>query len=287
VDGATGGVSYDDLTVELTGLSGLSGATDADKLSELISNGNITFDLPYAILGTGTNEGSNSLGQGLVGEAGRDDDIYSGGLDTGKENVQGTAGTGARTAFAGSGNDRLIFDKDDVFLPTDSGNTGAGSNGQIRVRGFTMDAHPSVNSDSDTIVLGDLLMHEQFVDGAATSADGLTTVNTLGVNTNFDDWDGTVADAVRFLHFVEGGVQNDYIYIDLTGTLGDENSADRALIGNSESGLVGGSNLSLRFYTFDSNNGNADKIDFNAGGDALNTVAQLQSLVDLGFIDLT
>ena len=86
---------------------------------------------------------------------------------------------------------------------------------------------------------------------------------------------------------MEGGVQNDYLYIDLTGTLGAAGSADRALVSNSESGLVGGSNLSLRFYTFDSTNGNANKIDFNAGGEALNTAAQIQDLINLGFLDLT
>jgi VCBS repeat-containing protein len=284
VDGATGGVSYDDLTVELTGLAG--GTT----LGDLIADGNIKFDLPFAILGTPGNEGSSSLGAGLVGEAGRDDDIFSGGLSSGRENVQGTAGSGARTAFNGSGNDRLILDNDDAFVASSGANTGAGSNGQIRIRGFTMDDHPTINSDSDTIVLGDLLRHDQFIDGAATSVDGNTTVNTLGVDTNFVAWDGTVADAVRFLHFVEGGVQNDYIYIDLTGTLGDKDSADRALVSNAESGVVGGSNLSLRFYTFDSANGNADKIDFNPvsqGNEDLNTAAQIQGLINLGFLDLS
>ena len=230
----------------------------------------------FEILGTAEGDGSG-LGTGLIGEANRNDDFYSGGLSSGIENIQGVSGSQPRRTFEGSGHDRLILDADDAVVSQADGVGAAAGNGEIRLRGFTID-DTSTDSDADTIVLGDLL-RGNFVDA---NNDGLDDASGL---TQFD---GTAEDAVRFLHFEEGGVQKEVIYIDVKGELGASDDSARALISDDSSygGIVGGSSLMLRFYTFDPETF-ATQIDFNASGDELNTAEQVQSLVNLGFLDFS
>ncbi len=244
LDGSTGGTAYDDLTIELTGVTG-------STLAQLISNENIIFDLPYSIQGTTDGDGGNA-GTGLVGAAGRDDDIFSGGVGTSQsENVQGSA----TAVSAGSGNDRLIFDADDTISTAPGDNSG-----HIRIRDFTIGDVTS-DSDADTLVLGDLLRA-----GDAT-------------------FDGTAADAVRFFHFVENSSatfnSGSMLYIDVTGSLGAAGNANRNF--NSGSNAFSGLSASDQGLLLQFSN----KIDVTPGANAINTEAHIQNLINLGFLDVT
>jgi VCBS repeat-containing protein len=281
IDGSVGGTSYDDLTIELTDLSALSGATDAEKLEELIANGNIVFDLPFAILGTPDGDGS-AQNTGLIGLEGRDDDIFSGGLMDGQqENVQGIDETGIQDNAQDvrgrtpdevdhSGNDRLIIDGDDTFA-TDASN----NDGHIRVRGFTV-GDVTTDDNADTLVIGDLLRH----DNNAAMFNGGVSENT-GAGTK---------GLTNFLHFVELNSNIMYLYIDRDGEFADGDGVDalgtRALDGGSgNSGVGADANYFIEFRTL--NTAVDGVFDFTPNGDALNSTANLQALVDLGFLDIS
>ncbi len=289
VDGSVGGTSYDDLTIELTDLSALSGATDAEKLEELIANGNIVFDLPFAILGTEDGDGSNSFDSGLSGKENRDDDIFSGGVKDGQdENVQGTdefsaqgnpqdvRGTNA-TNIDLSGNDRLIIDGDDTFAANASN-----GDGHIRVRGFTV-GDVETNDNADSLVIGDLLRHDNNIINFDGTVDGSNGGKGL----------------IDFLHFDIRSDNEVLLYIDRDGGFID--AASRVISGGSGSrgDIAAEANYLIEFRTVhtdadnvfdftpndltDNNNGS-----YNTGGlDTLNTAAQLQALVDLGFLDIS
>lgn len=200
---------------------------------------NITVDyISNSIIGTSANDN-------LIGAAFSDDDIYSGGVSSGSENVQGVAGTTSEAQFAhvGSGNDRLIFDADDAYV--DSASSGSGL---IRIRDFTV-GDVNSDTDADTLVLGDFLRA-----GDAS-------------------FDGTAADAVRFIHFVNDKL----IYIDRDGALGAAGDAARDLISGDYGGITSGASLLLEFKGV--------AFDATPLGNTLNTEAQIQQLMDYGFLD--
>lgn len=216
---------------------------------------NLSVDfISSSVIGT---SGGDAGGDSLVGAAGSDDDIFSGGVDNSvAENIQGVAGTigEAQANTEGSGNDRLILNGDDGFVS----NAGSGAGGgHIRIRGFTV-GDVAVDGDADTLVLGDFLRA-----GDPT-------------------FDGTATDAVRFLHFTNngGGSNGDLLYIDREGGLGDaDNSARDQSGGNVFEGIAGGASLFLEFRTLG--------FDATPGGNDLNSVAQIQNLIDLGFLDFS
>lgn len=191
----------------------------------------------------GTSDADN-----LIGLAGVDDDIYSGGVgESGAENIQGVRGSTseASASHLGSGNDRLIFDADDAY----SINAGSGG-GHLRIRDFTV-GDIETDPDADTIVLGDFLR--------------------AGDST----FDGTAADAVRFFHFVNDKL----IYVDREGKLGAADDPSRDLINGSYRGIEGGASLFLEFKGVG--------FDATPNGETLNTEAHIQTLMDLGFLDLS
>lgn len=197
-----------------------------------------------------------SAGDNLIGAAASDDDIFSGGVGLGSsENVQGVAGTVgyAQGAHVGSGNDRLIFDADDTFV-TDASASGGG--GHIRIRDFTV-GDVTTDPDADTLVLGDFLRA-----GDPT-------------------FDGTAADAVRFLHFVDVfSSRGQLLYIDRDGGLGAAGSAARALSEPSVyRGIDGGASLVLEFK--------GSAYDATPGGEVLNTETHIQNLMNLGYLDFS
>jgi hypothetical protein len=193
------------------------------------------------IIGTTANDN-------LIGAALSDDDIYSRGVISGAENVQGVGGTTgeAQVGHVGSGNDRLIFDTDSSYVAD-----ATSSAGLIRIRDFTV-GDVTVDTDADTLALGDFLR-------AGDSS-----------------FDGTAADAVRFFHFVNDKL----LYIDRDGGLGDAGSAARDLSdGNIYHGIEGGASLFLEFKGV--------AFDATPSGETLNTEAQIQHLMNLGFLDFS
>jgi hypothetical protein len=217
----------------------------SDGATTTQATANITVDyISNTLIGT-------SVGDNLIGAAFSDDDIYSGGVSSFlAENVQGIAGTifeaMAKDADIGSGNDRLIFDADDAYVDDASSVLGL-----IRIRDFTV-GDVTTDSDADTLVLGDFLRA-----GDPT-------------------FDGTAADAIRFLHFANDKL----LYIDRDGGLGVSGDAARTLSdGNVYHGINGGASLFLEFkgYAFDA----------TPNGEVLNSEAQIQQLMDLGFLDFS
>jgi hypothetical protein len=217
----------------------------SDGTTTTQATANITVDyVSSTLIGT-------SVGDNLIGAAASDDDIYSGGVSGFlAENVQGIAGTifeaMAKDADIGSGNDRLIFDADDACVDDASSVLGL-----IRIRDFTV-GDVTTDSDADTLVLGDFLRA-----GDPT-------------------FDGTAADAIRFLHFANDKL----LYVDRDGGLGASGDAARTLSdGNVYHGINGGASLFLEFkgYAFDA----------TPNGEALNSEAQIQQLMDLGFLDFS
>jgi hypothetical protein len=197
----------------------------------------------------GTSAG-DEWGASLIGAAASDDDIYSGGVMEGqRENVQGVAGTisEAQVHIVGSGNDRFILDADDTFS-TDAKN----ADGQIRLRGFSI-GDVTTDVDADTLVLGDFLRA-----GDPT-------------------FDGTAADAVRFFHFA-GNLE---FYLDREGGLGASGDAARVLEDGTYGGVAGGSSLFFEIKTHYS------FADTTPDGTTLNSEAQIQALMDLGFLDFS
>ncbi|MGS2716986.1 tandem-95 repeat protein [Eionea flava] len=192
----------------------------------------------------------------LVGAAASDDDIYSGGVNAGAENVQGVGGTTseAQSAHVGSGNDRLIFGADAAFV-SDASTLGE-DGGLIRIRDFTV-GDVTTDPDADTLVLGDFL------------------------RAGDPSFDGTAADAVRFLHFADVfGPRAQLLYIDRDGGLGEAGDASRALSNPSVyHGIDGGASLLLEFKGI--------AYDATPSGEVLNTEAHIQSLMDLGYLDFS
>ncbi len=186
----------------------------------------------------------------LVGAEFSDDDIYSGGVNSGAENVQGVGGTISEAQFghAGSGNDRLIFDADDAY--SDNAKGSGGSSGHIRIRDFTVGDVTS-DTDADTLVLGDFLRA-----GDPT-------------------FDGSAEDAVRFFHFVNDKL----LYIDREGGLGEAGDSARDLIDGNYKGISGGASLFLEFKGI--------AFDATPFGETLNTEVQIQQLMDYGFLDFS
>lgn len=187
----------------------------------------------------------------LVGSAGVNDDIYSGGVGAGSENVQGVEGSigEAQAGHEGSGNDRLIFAADAAFV--DDARSGSG---HLRIRDFTVGV-VSTDVDADTLVLGDFL------------------------RANDPTFDGSAEDALRFLHFVESNPGGRLLYIDATGNLGDADSAARNISGSVYHGIDGGVSLFLEFKG----------AGYNAtpNDETLNTVDHIQMLMDNSFLDFS
>lgn len=203
----------------------------------------ITVDyVSNTIIGT---EGADNL----IGAALSDDDIYSGGVGDGSENIQGVAGTVAEAQIGheGSGNDRLIFDADDTY--SDNA-TGSSASGHLRIRDFTV-GDVTTDTDADTLVLGDFLRA-----GDPT-------------------FDGTAADAVRFFHFVNDKL----VYIDRSGELGVSGDSARDLVDGHYKGISAGASLFLEFKGI--------AFDATPLGETLNTEAQIQQLIDYGFLDFS
>jgi hypothetical protein len=193
----------------------------------------------------------------LIGAAASDDDIFSGGVNSFfAENIQGVGGSAsaAQGASVGSGNDRFILDADDAFVTDASASEVDG--GLIRFRDFTV-GDVTMDTDADTLVLGDFLR--------------------AGVPT----FDGSAEQALNFLHFENAsGSRAQLLYIDRDGGLVD--AASRNLSeGNVYGGIDGGASLLLEFKTDDG------LYDATPGGEVLNSVAQIQSLIDLGFLDFS
>lgn len=205
---------------------------------------NITVDYVSSTI-----EGT-SAADSLVGAALSDDDIYSGGVSSGSENVQGVEGDAieAQSKHVNSGNDRLIFDADDAFSDNAKASGDGGASGHIRIRDFTV-GDITIDKDADTLVLGDFL------------------------RAGDPDFDGTAADAVRFFHFVNDKL----IYIDREGGLGSAGDSARDLIDGSYRGIAGGASLFLEFK--------GGAFDATPLGETLNTEAQIQQLMDYGFFD--
>jgi hypothetical protein len=216
----------------------------------------------HSVIGTPSGDGVNS-GSGLMGREGEDDDIYSGGVGDGEvENVQGVGldalQTNAQDArgthennINRSGNDRLIIDGDDAFA-----NNASNGNGHIRVRGFTVDDVTS-NENADSLVIGDLLRHDDNVAGFL----------------------GTAEDATRFLHFEQLSGNIVHLYIDRDGGFVDEESR---VIADQGGAIAAEANYLIEFRTLT----NSDDFNFTPNGSTLNSSAQIQALVDLGFLEL-
>lgn len=198
-----------------------------------------------------------------MGREGEDDDIYSGGVGDGEvENVQGVGldalQTNAQDArgthennINRSGNDRLIIDGDDAFA-----NNASNGNGHIRVRGFTVDDVTS-NENADSLVIGDLLRHDDNAAGFL----------------------GTAEDATRFLHFEQLSGNIVHLYIDRDGGFVDEESR---VIAGQGGAIAAEANYLIEFRTLT----NSDDFDFSPNGSTLNSSAQIQALVDLVFLEL-
>ena len=226
---------------------------------------NITVDyVSNTIVGTAGGDGS-SPGTGLMGQESSDDDIYSGGVGDGEnENVQGVGVDAVQTnpqdvrgdTLANidiSGNDRLIIDGDDTFATNASQ-----SDGYIRVRGFTVgDVDNAPNAD--TLVVGDLLRHDDNAAGFLNTA----------------------SDATRFFHFERISTFEMLVYVDRDGGFVD--GASRVTSGGVRGTIAAEANYMIEFRTVHDPGDNV--FDFEQGH-TLNTTEQLQSLIDLGFLDI-
>ena len=218
IDGDGHITGYDDLTINLTGVTG-------QTLASLISNGNIFADNiqqeAYVIRGTTAKDY-------IVGTA-MDETIYSGGVVAGRDNIYG---------FGGS--DTVVLDSDTVFLADNAKDNTA----SIRLRDAII-GDVSTNSEADVLNIKD------FLDGT-----GLTATTLL-----------------PYLHVKNSYFGTTLLYIDKEG---DFDSADRSAIDANPGGGANGADILVRLTGLD--------VFADATGEANNTIAQLQSLMDLGFL---
>jgi hypothetical protein len=187
-------------------------------------------------------------GRIATGTSGADNLTGSNGSDV---ILSGGLSQGVESVEGNGGADYLVFRDGDNVASNNAGN----DNGHIRIRDFIID-DTRINFEADSIALGNLIGEENL--NATTISD--------------------------YIHIVSGlfgwGTTRSAIYINLEG---DFTSADRQALDDGAGSAVGnGADLYLEFQAEQGNN-NFEEIT----GHEDNSVAQLQALIDMGFLKLS
>lgn len=199
---------------------------------------------------TGCELPTRSFGFTAIGNASGDN--FSGGAGNGVV-WSGGVSSGAESVHSSGGSDRLVFSSSDAIVADVAGN----NNGHIRVRDFII-GNLEVNPEADSISLGRLI--------GVNNLDATNIGNYLHVNSLYGDsptaWFG-------------GSV----IFINIDG---DYSTTDRAMLDSG--GFAGGygTDLMIELQGKQGNN-NLEYITDHAD----NTVEQFQSLIDMGFLELS